>query len=255
MSEFTEIDEGQFSFLEDTSKDEISPELDIPEDINGSDRIDNEPIDGQESFIEDDIPEKTDEYLKIGGDSVNPESPYVISRETAENSGYVEEDGNEVIDSEKVKEELALPDSNPAEYVHEMPHISEETHDLYTSNVAQTKENDFFPEHEGGGEQTIAIRQEGDPLAEGNTESPVYNPEHSPGEEDVIDDRKELDDFSNEDWESAYVENEMHDSVKEHNEKYQDNQLDFYEISNSGEHFKRADGSSALDDYQENTKK
>ena len=76
------------------------------------------------------------EYVKIGGDSVNPESPYVTSRETAENSGYIEKDGNEVIDSEKVKEELALPDNNPAEYAHEMPHISDDTHDLYKSDVA-----------------------------------------------------------------------------------------------------------------------
>jgi len=185
------------------------------------------------------------EYIKIGGDSVNPESPYVTDRQTAEDSGYIEKDGNEVVDSEKVKEELALPDGNPAEYAHEMPHISDDTHDLYKSDVAPN-----FG-HEGGGEQTIAIRQEGESLADGNTETPTYEPEHSPGEEGVIDDRKQLEDFSDKDWESAYAENEMYASVRDHNENYQDNQLDFYEISNSGENFERADGESAYERAKE----
>jgi len=242
--EMTDADKQDFVEAQDKFEEEIENKDvsnnnvntdDISEDVNNKNQAENE-------------------YLKIGGDSVNPESPYVTDRQTAEDSGYIEKDGNEVVDSEKAKEELALPDDNPAEYAHEMPHISEETHDLYKSDVAPTQDNDTFSEHEGGGEQTIAIRQEGESLAEGNTETPTYEPEHTPGEEGVIDDRKELSDFSDADWESAYVENEMYDSVKEHNENYQDNQLDFYEISNSGEHFQRADGSSALEDYQENSK-
>ena len=236
---------------------EPGAELSHSEFFEEQDKFEAE-VENQSEITEENTPEiegdntSDSEYVKIGGDTVNPESPYVTDRQTAEESGYIEKDGNDVIDSVKVQEELALPDENPAEYAHEMPHISEETHDLYVSDVAPTENDGVFSEHEGGGEQTIAIRQEGDVLSEGDNETPTYKPEHSPGDEGVIDDRKELDDFSNEDWESAYVENEMYDSVQEHNENYQDNQLDFYEISNSGEHFQRADGSSALEDYQEN---
>ena len=259
MREYEETDDGRLSFLENPSNDDFT-EVDIADDVDGAEKIDGGGLEGQQSFFDDGyIPEnsddgthKEDEYLKIGGDGVNPESPYVTTREAAEKRGYIEEGGNEVVDPEKVKEELALPDANPAEYAHEMPHISEDTHDLYVSDVAPTQENNDFSEHEGGGGQTISIRQGGDALAEGNKEAPTYEPEHSPGEKGVMDGRKELDDFSNEDWESAYVENELYDSVKGSNEKYQDNQLDFYEISNSGEKFKRVGGSSALEDYQEN---
>ena len=265
MSEYTEIetDEGtQLSFLEVPSQDDFSS--DIPEDVADNDNVDMGQSEGQESFFEDDIPENTaeiegenkpnSEYVKIGSESVNPESPYVIKRETAEDSGYIE--GNNVIDSDKAKEELALPNSNSADTVHDMDHISEDTHDLYVSDVAPTKENDDFSKHEGGGEQTIAIRKEGE-FAEGyvldekSRETPVYEPEHSPGEEGVTDDRKQLEDFSNADWESAYTENEMYASVRDHNEHYQDNQLNFYEISNSGENFERADGESAFERAKE----
>jgi len=203
------------------------------------------------STIPEEIQEDTgnSEYLKIGGDEVNPERPYVTTRETAEDSGYIEKDGNEVIDSDKVKEELALPDKNPAEYAHEMPHISEDTHDLYKSDVTPN-----FG-HDGGGEQTIAIREDGESLADFEDEDNniEYNPEHKPGD-DFENDQKGLDEWTDKDWESAYTENEMYDSVQKHNEKYENNQLDFYEISNSGENFHRADGTSALEDYQENPK-
>jgi hypothetical protein len=166
----------------------------------------------------------------------------VTERSRSEEAGYTKD--NEVIDSDRAKEELALPEENPADTVHDMPHISEDTHDLYTSDVAPN-----FG-HEGGGEQTIAIREEGEALAEGKTADEIqYNPEHQSGE-DFENEQKNLDEWTDKEWESAYTENEMYDSVKEHNEKYENNQLDFYEISNSGENFRRADGTSALEDYQ-----
>ena len=211
----------------------------------------------ENSDTEMEQPEETpnSEYIKIGGDSVNLESPYVTERETAEDAGYIEGDG--VIDSEKAKEELALPDSNPAGTVHEMPHISENTHDLYVSDVAPTAEDNGFSEHMGGGEQTIAIRENGEALAQGKTADEIesYNPKHQLGE-DFKNEQKNLEDWDNKDWESAYTENEIYDSIEEHNEKYENNQLDFYEISNSGENFRRADSTSALDNYyQESSNK
>ena len=215
--------------------------------FENADELKNDKTDEPESRFEDadeSEDEEQNDYIKIGGDTVNPESPYVTTRETAENSGYIE--GDKVIDSEKAQEELALPDSNPADTVHDMEHISGKTHDLYVSDVAPN-----FG-HDGGGEQTIAIRKEGEPLKD--SESETYKFEHKPGDEGVEDNRKELSDFSDNDWESAYTENEMKKSVDEHNEKYPDNNLDFYEISNSGENFKRADGSSALEDYQTENK-
>jgi len=228
----------------------------IPEDVESSEPSGSYEPDDFSPVEEDTITQEDDsEFIKIGGESVNPESPYVIDRETSEVAGYTE--GDEVIDSELAQEELALPDSNPADHVHDMSHISEDTHDLYVSDVASTKDGDDFSAHEGGGEQTVAIRQDGELLdgyaGKGEEDpDPEYTPEHMPGEEGVIDDRKELDDFSDADWESAYVENEIYDSVEAHNENYSDNKLDFYQISNSGENFRRGDGSSALEDYQEN---
>ena len=52
MCEFAETDNGQLSFLEDPSIDDFPSE--IPEDVEGSDNIDEGQLDGQESFIEDD---------------------------------------------------------------------------------------------------------------------------------------------------------------------------------------------------------
>lgn len=57
MSEFIETDEGQFSFLDDSSKEDFPSEIDIPEDVSGSDNMDEEQLEGQISFIEDDIQE------------------------------------------------------------------------------------------------------------------------------------------------------------------------------------------------------
>ena len=59
MCEFTETDDGQLSFLEDPSIDDFPSE--IPEDVESGDIIDEEQLDGQESFPEDDIPENNDE--------------------------------------------------------------------------------------------------------------------------------------------------------------------------------------------------